>query len=75
MALCFKLDIGTHSIDLWPDGETLRPHFTWHKTVPILQWTCQELIRWAIDAENDADYVAAERAFIEAYAPGQAKQL
>lgn len=58
------LDLGTHQIDLFPDGETLRAYFTWHESIIILSWTCQGLIRRAEASACDSSYLRAEQAFI-----------
>lgn len=64
MCVLIQVSIGTHEITLWPEGESLRVQSTWHQAVTIHDWTMAKLMRWANDAENDGDYVAAEAAFI-----------
>lgn len=64
MTVHIEVNIGTHTIELWPEGESLRVVTTWHETAIIHDWNMAKLIRWANDAENDNDYVAAEAAFI-----------
>lgn len=67
--------IGTHEVPMYPEGEALIPSFTWHKSVPILDWNLDKLTAWAEKSENENNYIRAERNFINCYAPGQAKLL
>lgn len=60
-----KVSIGTHEIELWPEGESLRIVTTWHKTVILHAWRLSQLIDWSNQAKNDEDYIATERKFIQ----------
>lgn len=64
MSVLIEVSIGTHTIRLWPNGESLRAELTWHDWATIHNWTLASL-QWAANAaENDDDYIAAEAEFI-----------
>jgi len=63
MTVHIEVNIGTHKVELWPEGESLRCVMTWHETVVIHDWTMAKLMDWANRADNDLSYVDAEAWF------------
>lgn len=75
MAIRITLTIGTHDVQLTPDGESLKASFTWHQPVYIHSWTWRKLEEWAEASVDEGDYGKAERAFIIRATGNPPKQL
>ena len=76
--MCINIEIllGTNAISASPNivdeglnqtTETLTVYFTWHNSILIHSWTMKSLTNAALAAENDDNYLDAERRFIEAF--------